>query len=431
MKTKNPINLFLLIRNYQVDSLKQKAAFFLSVVVAALLFYACSGDDEPTGKGKLPETARVFIESRLPGYTILRIDEVDDKGDEMNEKYIVSLPDDITVTFSSLGFWRRLESTGELPRLLQEVLSYGGADAVKAAYPSRSIRMIHFKYYGCMAVLDDGTKLAFYDITRSNTFGTDLTDTPLLWPEASRDLIRRYYMEEARNNPCYFIQEGEKDGVGYRFSTTQSTVCFDKTGDWYAVDGGSFSIPSGIAGVLPESSNTLLIDQYGLGKGRIITALVRHEAYYLVLLTNEYNRSPFGWLMFDKQTGLQIEAPKQKAIDFLKEYVGDPSDKMEFESEIKTDSKHTAFCLRGIVDNKVVLVMYMDIDGKMLSLSLQGATIPHTVLSYLPVAVKEYAEANYGNREIQTVVNGLDGMYFIQYAGNFRFYFNQDGNVTN
>lgn len=416
--------------------MKTRSIFgILLVVLLTIGFVGCNDDDNRHGKGGLPQTARAFIDSRLPGYTVLKVDQVDDRGDEMNEKYIVAMSGNIVLSFSSLGFWRRIESASELPQLLLELLPDGSVEAVKAKHPSNTIRMIHFKLYGCMVALSDDTQLAFYDVFSSfssNKFGLDLTKSPLSWPETSRNLLlANGYGGIAQRNPHYFIRECEEDGSGYRFSANQAIVYFDKTGEWYYADGGSFSVPSGISDVLPEQSRQFLSEEYRLGTGKIIAAIVRNEGYFLVKISNANgNDKSSNYHIFCSQTGLEIKAPEQAVRDFVKNYMGEPNGELELQSEIVFDTKQDIYHFEGTINGRTVINIYTDRNGRMLMLDMAGSVIPNTVLSYLPEKVKEYAESHYAEGQIIAIVNGFNNEYLVVYKNNVRIPFDKDSNVV-
>lgn len=413
--------------------MKTKSLFGIILIFSTINFIGCKDEDDQLGKGSLPQTAQAFINSHLPDHSVLNVVKTDDNGDELNEKYIVTMSGDIILSFSSMGFWRRIESTSELPQLIQEILLPGRGDiAVKAKYPTETIHMIHFKYYGIVATLSDGSKLAFYDMIGSDKFGLDLTNNPSSWPETSRNLlISNDYTRIAQNNPFYFIKESEEDGSGYRFNTYKSTVFFDKEGEWYYADGEDFSVPPGISGFLPEQSMQVLIDKYGLNTGKIITALVRDEAYYQVKVTLHDGQSKSSnWYLFNPGTGLEMNAPEQAVCDFMKNYIGEPFSEMELQSEIAINVKQVINHFKGKINGTFVMEMYVDRNGNMLSLNLAGSIIPDKVLTYLPEKVQEHAKTYYAGKQIIIIMNGLGNEYVIRYKDNSQLYFDKDGNIV-
>lgn len=398
------------------------------LTLSIISFAGCSDDDKHNSKERLPETAQAFIESRLPGYKILNIEEVDDKEDEINEKYIVTFSDDILVSFSSLGYWRRIKSSSELPELIQEVIPFGGAAVIKETFPITTINEINFTLYGCQVVPNNGLPIAFYDIGSSNKFGLDLTKEVYSWPENATEFLKAYYIEPLKYQVFYFIQENEDDGSEYCFGTSGGgKVNFDKEGNWYSCDRGSWNIPNRMyKELLPQEMRNIIETKYKSGASSTYGIMHRNTYYQAMLKQASGN---YIWVMFDTTTNQEVKVPEETILDFLKTYVGEPAKDTNFNTRIVGDTKQVVFQITGEISGVNVLTMHTDTTGKMLSFNLNGSVIPDKILTYLPVKVQEYAEENYAGKEIMLVMNGLGGEYYILYKKSPPLYFDKEGNV--
>ena len=126
-----------------------------------------------------------------------------------------------------------------------------------------------------------------------------------------------------------------------------------------------------------------------------------------------------------------MRVPQQAVYDFLKAYVAEPDKDMVWESEIILNKDKAIFRLVGKVNDKAVMTVYADKDGRILGLTLAGTDIPKTVLGYLPAKVKEYVKNNKPNAKIYSISNGFDGLYYLLFDDNSRLNFDKEGNILN
>jgi len=411
----------------------QKFKFLLFAIVTVAFFTACSDDDDDKKeKNRLPETARAFIESRLPGYSILSISEVDDKGDEGNEKYVATLTNDIVISFSSMGYWRRIESSSELPEKVQDELSYNGADKVKEKYPSKTINKMYFLPYFRKVVLNDDTSLIVYTDNGTNMkVGIDLHGD-LRVNQKIYDFLTSYYATPGSGLTYEFFQEDEVDGSGYRFFVSNGQKAyFDKDGEWYYSDGASSSVPGKMyAGVLPQELRSIIENKYK-GSATSVHRIIFHKTYYQVLLKIDSASPAAFFILYDMATKAEIEPPIQTMIDFLKTYVyeGEYYPDMIFTYKIKEDHKKAVYQFLGSQGSTEIVAITMGLDGRMYSVTLNGAGISRKILDYLPTKVKVYVEENVSSEDkIISVVNGVGDEYYIQFYSG-RLIFDKDGNV--
>lgn len=415
--------------------MKVKCLVAILLVLFITGLTGCSDDDNQNKKDRLPETARAFIESRLSGYDILNIKEVDDKGDQINEKYIITFSNDLLVSFSSLGYWRRIKSSSQLPELLLNEIPFGGVAEVKKTYPIATINEINYALYGYQAIMSIGSPIAFYDISSSNKFGVDLTEEKSLWPDKIEEFFNVYYADEFnRNQPFFFIKEKDNAESEYRFGTSSETkVHFDKKGNWYNYEGGSTSLTNTLyEALLPQEMRDIIEQKYSSGANRIY-AVLRHENYSQAVFKQTKNSTAI-YILFNADTNQEVETPDENTLYFLKMYVGEPSENTDFGIRMMSDSDNTkqfVFQITGSIADKKVLTMYTNMVGKVLQLDLSGSAIPNKILDYLPTKVKEYAEKKHTGKEIMTVVNGLRNEYYILYKEGSRLYFDKEGNVIN
>jgi len=306
------------------NTMKLKSIFLFLAVALLTSFISCSSDDDG-GDGldykKLPQTARAFIESRLPGYDVLNIQQVDDKGDEGNEKYVVTMSSDITLSFSSLGFWRRMESNSELPELLQREISYDGAARVIERYPSATINKIYFVMYGYKVVLNNDTHVAVYtDNGTEMKVGIDKKGDVNI-NQNIHDFIVAYLNYSGLPPITYYmIEEDPVDGQGYRLGISDGVrIFFDKDGNWKYID--KLSKGLGIKmyeGLLPLELRSIIEDKYS-GNAQVTRQVLRTNGYYYVVLSETVSHAPVA-IMYDSTTKKEIEASIQSATDFLDEY---------------------------------------------------------------------------------------------------------------
>jgi|GEM_PF-5747745 hypothetical protein len=407
--------------------MKAKSLFTLFLIILLFSFISCSDDDDQNDKNRLPDTAQAFIESRLPGYQILNIKDVDDKGDEMNERYIVTFSNDISVSFSSWGFWRHIKSSSELPELLLEVLPFNGAAEVRNTYPAVTINEINFTLYGYQAVTSIGIPIAFYDTNYSSTFGLDLTKEQSLWPQGAIEFISYFKSGE---QPFFFIKEKDANDSEYRFGNSNGVkVHFDKKGNWYNYEGGGKPIANKLLyeALLPEEMREAIEQQYEGGASRIY-AILRYDNYYQVSLKRSGN--DLVSVLLDADTNQEVEPRTDAILDFLNTYGGEPAEDLVVSMKMVADTRQVVFHYTGKVDGANVFTLYTDVEDKVLYIDLNGTVIPDKVLTYLPTKVKEYAEKNHVGKEIMTVMNGLGDEFYILYKGGSRLYFDKDGNVA-
>jgi len=418
--------------------MKQKRQFYLLAILSVAFFAACSDDDDEKQKDKLPETARTFIESRLDGYSILNVEEVDDNGNESNEKYVVTLSNDIIVSFSSFGYWRRIESSSELPELLQQEISYDGAKKVKDKYPSKTINKMYFLPYFYKVVLNDDTSLILY-----NDSGTEIKVGVDKYGELGMnkkiyDFIVLYYARPGTPNRTYeFFQEEESDGSGFRLYVSDGQLAyFDKDGEWYYASGGSSRIYEKMyQSILPQELRDIIENEYK-GTSASVHRIIYHQTYYRVLLRiGTASTAPF-FILYDIASKSEVEPPTQAVLDFLNTYVGEPNKDMVLSSTINPDPKKIIYTFNGLIGTAKVMTMYMDIDGHVYGITLNGSEIPRKILDYLPVKVKEYVIKNKSSDEIiVSVANGINGEYSILFrkngASSSVVLFDKDGNVLN
>lgn len=410
--------------------MKKKCLTGLLLALFIVGFTGCNDDDDKHNKGKLPGSAQTFIETLLKGYDILDVKEVDDKGDELNEKYIVTFSDDVLVSFSSMGYWRRIKSNSELPESLLELIPFGGAAELKKTYPIVTINEINHKLYGYQAVMSNGVPAAFYDIDSSNTFGLDITDEKSLWPNRIEDFLGMYHAEYNKNQSFYLIKDKDAGESKYRFGTSDGTkVHFDKQGDWYNYEKGSDPLRLALyEACLPQVVRDV-IEQTYKGSASGVHAMLRHDNYFQAVFKHSKN-SEAVYLLFDIVTNEPVEALNESTRDFLKTYVGEPSEGTTFNIRMLTDSEQIIFRIEGGANGAGAITLFTDTSRRMLQLSLNGAVIPKKILDYLPEKVKKQAEENYADKDIMGVINGLAGVYCILYKDGSRLDFDKDGNVV-
>jgi hypothetical protein len=394
----------------------------------------CSDDDNQNNKDRLPETARAFIDSRLPGYSILNIEEVDDNGNESNEKYVVTLSNDITATFSSLGYWRRIESKSELPEKVQDELSYDGAKKVKEKYPSKTINKMYSLLYFYKVILNDDTNLIVYTDNGSEMKIVVGMHDKLSMNKKIYDFVKLNYVRlDTSGRTFEFFQEDENDGSNYRFYMNDgANACFDKDGDWYYADGGRYSIYKEMyQRILPQEVRDIIENKY-IGTSSSVCRIIHYETYYKVLLKmGVASTSPF-FILYDTTTKTEIEPPTQAVLDFLQTYMGEPNPDMALTSVIKPNPvKNTIYEFTGSINNTKVVVMSVGLDGHMYGITLNGTEIPRKILDYLPAKVKEYVDANISSTDIIiSVANGVNDEYYIQFKSGGRLVYDKDGNIV-
>ena len=409
----------------------QKLAFYLFTIVTIILFSACSDNDEKTEKNRLPETARAFIDNRLDGYSILNIEEVDDKGNESNEKYIVTLTNDLTVSFSSMGYWRRIESSSELPEKLQQEIAYDGAEKVKAKYPSKTINKMYFLPYFYKVVLDDDTSLIVYtDNGTDMKVGADMHGK-LAMNKKIYDFLLAHYATPGLIQTYEFFQEEESDGSGYRFYLSNGqNAYFDKEGDWYYLDGSPYHLPENIYNtLLPQELRDIIENKYK-GNSASIHRIIYHKTYYQVLLKmGNASTAPF-FVVYDTASQTEMEPPQQAMLDFLNNYIEEPNKGMTFTSKVILSTKEAVYEFTGTLNGSKLVSIRMTYDGRMCSIILHGTEIPKKVLDYLPAAIKQYVEENIPATEaIVFVNNGFNDEYFIQFKSGARVKYDKEGNI--
>lgn len=413
--------------------MKIKYSVNVLLILFLIGFTGCNDDDNQNGADQLPATARAFIDNRLSGCAILNIEEVDDNGNESNEKYVVTLSNDIVATFSSLGYWRRIESGSELPEKVQGELLYDGAKKVKAKYPSRTINKMYFLPFFQKVVLNDDTGLIVYSDNSSKIkIGVDMHDK-LAMNQKIYDFVRYYYAESGVPRRTYeFFREDESDGSGYRFYVNgKAASYFDKDGNWYYADGGGYSIYGNMyQQILPQELRDIVENKYK-GTSSSVHRIIYHGAYYQVLLkTVVGGTSPF-FILYDTTTKAEMEPPTQTVFDFMKTYLRDPNPALTFTATITLDSvKDIIYEFTGLLDDAKVMVMYMGLNGHMYGMSLKGTEIPRKVLDYLPSKVKEFVEKNISAEDvIVSVINGMNDEYYILFKHSGKVDFDKDGNI--
>lgn len=412
--------------------MKTKCLISILLVLFLISFTACN-DDNKRHDMYLPQTAHAFIESRLPGYDILDVEEVDDLGNESNEKYIVTLSKDITITFSSLGYWRRIESTSELPEKVQDELSYDGAKKVKAKYPSKTIKKMYFLPYFYKVVLNDDTSLIVYTDNGSDMkVGMDIYSSLMMYKDIY-EFVKLFYSQPGMPGRKYeFFQEDEIDGSNYRFYVNDgASAYFDKDGNWYYVDGGGNSIYKKMYQyILPQELRDIIENKYKHTDSSVLR-IVHHDTYYQVVLKMATTGSSTFSILYDTTTQSEVEPPVDTVLDFLKTYVGEPDPDMTLTSVlIPNGIKKVIYEFTGSVNNTKIMVLSFGIDGRMHSIALSGKEIPRKILDYLPEKVKEYIEENIPSTDIiVSVVNGMNNEYYIQFKNSGRLSYDKDSGL--
>ncbi len=416
--------------------MKQTLKFILLAVLSITLLSACSDDDDDNnGKNYLPETARAFLQTRLPGYEILKIEKVDDQGNESNEMYVVTLSNDITISFSSLGYWRRIESNKELPELVRKELYLDGNQEVKNKYPSNTINKMYFLPYLYKVTLDNGVSLLLYnDDGKNMRVGVDMTSDVIKLPENARNFLTSYYSESAKNQWFYILKEDERDGDGYRFGLANATkVYFDAIGNWYYVGGSSWSLSDKhYRSLIPDHIRTLLEEKYKAGSSTTFT-VVKYDIYYKVLIKLPPSSNSPQWILYDDFNKKEVEAPEPAVLSFLKSYIGEPEEKMVLTSTISESAiKEAIFKFTGKTNGTEVMSIYTDVYGQMRLIHLAGSEVPRKVLDYLPANVKSFVNINIPATDpIMEVANGLNGQYYVFFKSHLRLKYDAQGNILN
>lgn len=404
-----------------------KAKFTLIMLSAMFILSVTSCDDDNKyGKRDLPEAAQGFIDFHLAGYKILDIAIVDNVEDEMNEKYIVLFSNDILVSFSSLGYWRRIESNTELPELLQSVLPYDAAAVYKEKFPVVTINKIIWTLYGCKVIPSIGLSAAFYDIGTSNKFGVDITDEKSYQPQLVSSFISAYYEYFTDRQDYYIIQESEEDGSGFRFELSDGQKAyFDKDGHWYYC---SSKYPSDemYEVLLPPRMFEIIKQDYGYSSNRVCEVL-RDDTYYQAKI--EMGNGMYNWVLFDIAADKEVETPHAAVLDFLTTYVGVPIYEITYHMVLEFYYGQLVRKIEGNWKKDTRLIMYTDAVGKMLCFHLHGESIPNKILTYLPEKVKEYLETCNAADSIKIVCNGLHGEYFIV-CSDVRINFDKEWNYV-
>ena len=391
-------------------------------------FTACiNNEDQDKSEDRLPSLANSFLKEKLPGYKIKEISETSNN----NEKYIVTLNDNVIVVFNYEGYWQTITWSQELTSLLARFIGTTCATQLKEYHPNATITKLSVKSYGCRAdagndgnfalefVKDAGNNNVAYTYTYK---GIDITDTPEKLPEAVTNFVNKHYNGIQAD---YIIIIDIKKDDEYLINLSDKTF-LTMSADTKVLDVYNYTtkLPSSMIQLIPQA----LVAYVGEKDPPLdIHGIKINEGLHTVLCKTRSGNT-FSYAYIDSDIGI-YEYPENAFKEFLNTYIRPAG--IEVNSTENAINKAPAygvfnFVFTGYKGNSATVNAEFNKDGEWVSVFLYGAAIPDALLESLPEKIDDYIKEKYPNNKVIRLIK-MPTYYRIILGGEIELNFTLEG----
>lgn len=400
--------------------MKHNLLLIIAVAFLALNF-SCSNDDDDNKNSidTLPGTARALIEARFSEYNILEITTNPSPGYDHYAKYVVRFSDNLTITFSELGFWMIIDSPNGFAEDAWDIIGGNKYNQIKEAFPNAKAIKFEMRGYGHGITLDNGKILA---LGFEDHFGEDITHLTSEVPSKLKSFITAYYPDEPLN---YIVKMSEHyPNQSYKLGFQNGTyILFNKDIEWDRVSGGSEAVSPALKNSLPAIVKDCLTERYG--NAVKISNIIKCTNYYSLAISIQGGSS--NWLLIDLERG-NVEPPVEKVKDFVKAYISD-EEINSISTNLVNDPDKIRFSFPINVGSYSIF-LFTDLDGNWYDLIMNKA-LPSKIMALLPEKAVEYINKNYSDAEARRMakddVNGVYSVFFNR--EQLVLHFDKEGNL--
>lgn len=411
--------------------------FLITLFFSIFLFSACSDDDDNSiNSNSLPNTATAFIEQVLPGYKILKVEDLKPKEGDIN-KYKVSLDKDLIVVFTEMGICVEAENETKLPESLINYLLADEIAALKIKYPTLEIKQILNNSWGGdfyqdvvnrkKVVLADNTEVLLYTylgINKTN-IGVDVKNSQSETSAKIKKFVDEYYTNVQVGLLLHAVESDGRE-VYKAYLTPSGTVqvrtsdrlpdfsgllVFDSNGEWTEIRHiASYPISEKIFGALiTDYAKKAFESRY---PNTSFYEISKHDDSYTIRLSNILSTV----ISYEAAPVFQLDV----IVDFINTHFGSSTNGREYSSEFKPSGYNKKYYTTVILDASKLQVVKMEsfADGVWLSLETENIFIPQTIVQTLPTEIKIKLENDGLLDSVTKITRAADGSSFVVKAGN-------------
>ncbi|MDR2953581.1 MAG: PepSY-like domain-containing protein [Prevotella sp.] len=427
--------------------------FPVSVLSILLLLSCNNNDDNYLDKEDLPLLTKSFIDRYLPNHKILKIEDLNPQGKEL-DKYKVTFSDDLTIVFNELGYWWRTESCTKLPESLFEAIPADEFNALKEKYPDLEIKAIYNDVsftteelykdvpFLCRLKLTDDTDVFLYPVGGNKvTVGINLNEQEDKIPLNVKEFVNQYYKgkkidlllhaEEHSGQEVYKIYLSEPENTLNKESAKpekfKGLVVLDKNGEWLRLShpDREYPIPEELYETLTAYAKAYIAEHYS---DNTVYEIIRQEGWYDIRI----DKWKYLSVSYEKAPMFRLDVI-QKFVwkHFNSEYL---NQRFTIESHIQDKVKryYTTIEIYDPAQQTICIGMESFIDGEWLVLETRNTSIPESVFDTLPAGIKTWLKDNSVLAIVNKITKTDDGNYIIiGFRNNTAIKFDKNGNQVN
>ncbi len=416
----------------------------LTLFFSVFLFSSCSNDDdESIDSTSLPDNATAFIEQNLPGYKILKVEDLKPKDGDVN-KYKVSLDKGLSVIFTEWGLCVEAENETKLPESVINNLLADEIETLRAKYPTLEIKQILNNGWGGdfyqdvanrkKIVLADDTEVLLYTylgINKTN-IGINVKNSDSEISAKIKKFVDEYYTnvqvgllfhvvesDGQEVYKAYLIPSGSvQTRASDRLPDFSGLLVFDSNGEWKEICHiSSYPISEKIFGTLmTDYAKKEFESRY---PNTSFYEIRKHEDSYTIRLSNILSTV----ISYEPAPVFQLDV----IVDFINTNFGSSANGREYSSEIQISGSNRKYYTTVILDKSKPQLVKMEsfADGVWLSLETTDMFIPQTIVQTLPTEIKIKLENDGLLDSVTKITRVADGSSFVVKAGNKEYVYPQ------